>query len=105
MAFSVSSVADFFSEGAEQFDAGWKWGLLEIGVQSKHGGELAPTVPIALPFFVSRVHDPIGDGCIRSSEKTRELSLSLNWNSCQEAFCVRAKSWLNFRRNCKSLSL
>ena len=103
-AASVSSSTDFCSKGAEELD------LLDVG-EGPHVGlhvigvhEVCPMVPIALPFVVSRIHDPIGDGCIRSSEKTSELSLSANWNSLQDAFCVSEKSELNLSRNARSVS-
>jgi hypothetical protein len=101
---SVSSTTDFCSKGAEELD------LFDVG-EGPHVGvhvigvhEVGPMVPIALPFVVSRIHDPIGDGCIRSSEKTSELSLSASRNSFQDAFCVSEKSELNLSRNARSVS-
>ena len=101
---SVSSSTDFRSKGAEElnlFDVGEG---PEMGVQLIVPHEGCQMVPIVLPFVVSRIHDPIGDGFIRSSEKTSELSLSASRNSFQDAFCVRAKSELNFCKKEKSVS-
>ena len=103
-ASSESSRTDFCSKGAEELN------LLDVGdgpqvgvhVMGSHEGD--PVVPIAFPFVVSRIHDPIGDGSIRSSEKTSELSLLESRNSCHEEFCVRGKSELNLTRKATSVS-
>jgi hypothetical protein len=103
MAFSVSSSTHIFGKGAEEFDLVGMRDMAEVGVQASAVEELAPMVPIACPFVVGRIHDPIGDGFIRSSEKTSNASLVAGRKSRQEASCVRGKSELNFERKEKSL--
>ena len=84
-----ASTPDEFSKGLQGSDGEGVVDGLELGVQVTVVAELLPSSPIALPVLVRRRHESMGCGCARSSEKTKELSLVLRRNKCQEAPCSR----------------
>ena len=93
MAFAESPGSDSCSEGTEEVNSLLIRKRLEHGVHVRASDlgsdEEAPMVPIACPFCLSRIQDPIGNISVCSSEKTSEETLLDNWNSCQDASCVR----------------
>ena len=89
-----ASTSDELSKGLQGVDGGFCANVSELGVQVTVFAEFGPGTPITFPFFVRRLHESMLCGCVRSSEKTKELSLELKRNSCQEAFCSRGNSAL-----------
>jgi len=76
-------------------DKGEAFGLGEVGevwvsVSTEGVDEFAPIGPKLCPIVVGLSHDPMGCLSSRSSEKTKEVSLSGRVYMCQEASCVRA---------------
>ena len=88
MAVPIVSLPDPDSETEKEVDSDGVWHIGEHGVQSTEGTDvLLPMHPIAEPFVVIRSHDPSVDVVPRSSEKIRELSLSLTRKMLHESFC------------------
>ena len=100
-AVPVVALPDPVSEAEKEVDAVGVWHVGEHFVHPSEGGDvLAPKLPIALPLVVIRSHDPSVDVFPRSSEKIRELSLSLKRKTLHEAFCSGKES----AKRCKKSS-
>jgi hypothetical protein len=87
-AFPVVALPDPVSESKKkEVDAVGVWHVGEHFIHTSEGFDvLTPKLPIALPLVVIRSHDPSVDIFPRSSEKIRELSLSLKQKVLHESF-------------------
>ena len=88
MAVAVVSSPDPDSKTEKEVDSDGVWHIGEHGIHSTEGTDvLLPMRPIAEPLVVIRSHDPSIDIVPRSSEKIRELSLSLKRKMLHEPSC------------------
>ena len=70
-ALATGTSADMLSEGSEEFDVVGSGGGGEHGVHTTEGSdESLPMVPVAPPFFVSRLHNASIDASPFSLEQT-----------------------------------
>ena len=74
----------------------------EKGVHPLDLAEMDPVGKILHPHSVSRSHDPVGTGVLRSEVNTSELSLVFRRSISHELSCVRGKSRLNLVRKASS---
>ena len=86
-AFAVITSPAPDSEAEKEVNSVGSRDICEHGVHAKWLDEFAPKLPIALPFVVIRSHDPSVDVSPRSSEKIRELNLSLSRKTRHESSC------------------